>query len=281
MNTANNDNERLSPEAARDREDKKQARFIGAAVVVAVVLLISLVLWLKVTEIDIDEATGCPEKLEHLTADFVLLLDATDSYSGNQRRDIEKYLKKIESDDLPVRGRISTAAIGEERLKKFGTPLCNRQKDANRLFENRQRVRNRRKQLFYEPFESQLNELLQEKPKDRSPLLEQIQEAAKHEFSSRKDSPLDRRLYLISDLLHHTLNYSHYNSMPPDFEEFRGMGDFERYTGRRLDGVKVHILYIHRKAHEHFQDRNAHLEFWKRYFEVIGAKLVDVEPSYQ
>ena len=146
---------------------------------------------------------------------------------------------------------------------------------ANIVFETPGRIRREFESEFRQPIEDKLNRLLRSPPAGSSPILEVVKAIAE----DPKFTPVEpRRLVIISDMLHHTESYSHYQD-GTDYTEWSSSEVAQGFLNVRLDGTEVQIFYIKRMSnHETPLQSRAHVLFWETYFSSIGAKVTKIEP---
>lgn len=138
--------------------------------------------------------------------------------------------------------------------------------DANELYQNPRMIRLRFEERFGEPLDTLLTDLTKGEVADRSPIMEMIRNVAyKGEF---RDETAKRRLILISDMLQHMPEYSHYRT-PVDYEAFAKSRYFEQVRPS-LPGVEVRVIYLIRRGRESIQTAG-HAVFWERFFKAAGA----------
>ena len=145
---------------------------------------------------------------------------------------------------------------------------------ANPLIENPRRRAKIFEEKFQRPMLTALARLVAARPPQASsPILEMIEAAAlRPDF----DSTQKRRLVVVSDMLHNTAGYSHYQGAR-DFADFRG-GDYgRRFLELPLAGVDVRILYLKREETAALQTRG-HVRFWEDYFSALGARVSRLIP---
>src|SRR5690606_34075213 len=105
-----------------------------------------------------------------------------------------------------------------------------------------------------------------------SPILESIQSVALTSFARAPDRP--RRLVVISDMLQHTEDLSHYRG-EHNFLAFRASPRWRRLRPD-LAGVEVEIFYVWRDTGLDVQGAS-HVQFWRDVITEAGGRLVRVE----
>lgn len=265
---------KLSP---REMEQRRRFRLaVGLIALIAAVLGPILWIWIRalVSNVPLDPDTLCATDRPP-SAEFVLLVDSTDSYSALQRAAALEKFEAIQQ-RVPKLARLTVFALGAEDGDEISplVSLCNpgTGEDVSRLDDRPELRRKRWETGFQRPLERLMDRLLDASTASRSPILAKIQAISVTGFEGDEG---DRHVFLISDLLQHDAGYSHYAGQPPRFEEFERSGLLDRYFAD-LDGVKVHITYVRRDGMEPVQGRH-HILFWEKYFDSLGAQVVEVD----
>lgn len=104
-----------------------------------------------------------------------------------------------------------------------------------------------------------------------SPIFEMIRELSfRDDFG---DEVKQRTLIILSDMMQHTPEYSHYKSTP-DFNSF-SQGPYADEVKISLNSIDIKIVYFLRDKLKGAQGKR-HLSFWKEYFEEMGTEVVEV-----
>ena len=100
--------------------------------------------------------------------------------------------------------------------------------------------------------------------------MEKIQAISITAFPRKTTIP--RRIIIISDMLQHTPDHSHYTTVP-DFKTFEKTPAY-RKVWTDLRGVEIDILYVNRHGAEatRIQGRR-HVDFWEAYFDSMRGML--------
>ena len=227
-----------------------------------------------------EKATGCPTG-KGPVSETVVLLDATDPYNQIQRLAIETRLDEIVSSIL-VDAKLTIYKLDTlESLSTLG-PLvarCNPGKEANALYESKRRKEVSWREGFDTPIRTALEEITETGSANTSEIMEMLQVVGLTAFTgSHTDDDPKRELIIVSDMLQHTPEYSHYRDWPMTFKEFEATPTFRRLTTSRLVGVRVKIIYVRRQEYgaATIQGR-AHVDFWEEYIAGIGGFLFDVD----
>ena len=249
--------------------------FITLAVLMAAILAGAV--WLYAGRPSINPDTFCP--LNGKYSRTAVLVDATDSLNRKQIKEIKENLNEMRQ-NLELYEWVGIFVLNENNLTvpKPIIALCNpgNETTANEFIENISRVRRQYEKNFRAPMESAIDKLANLPEQKESPIFEMIQAVA---LDSNFDSTKKRRLIIVSDMLQNTPEYSHYTGNM-DYDKWRTT-DYARdfLDSTLLRDVDVQILYVKRHNEEvkSLQTRR-HPEFWRRYFEDVGAYLSLVIP---
>ena len=257
--------------------------FITLAVMAAI---LAGAVWLYAGSPSINPDTFCP--LNGKYSRTAVLVDATDSLNRKQIKEIKEHFKERlnqmrQKSKWYERMGLSRSyewagifVLSENNLTvpKPIIALC--QRTTSILTDNPERERRRYEKNFLAPMKSAIDKLADLPEQKESPIFEMIQAVA---LDSNFDSTKKRRLIIVSDMLQNTPEYSHYTGNM-DYDKWRTT-DYARdfLDSTLLRDVDVQILYVKRHNEEvkSLQTRR-HPEFWRRYFEDVGAYLSLVIP---
>lgn len=219
-----------------------------------------------------DKVTLCPAKGPK--GHYVLLVDKTDPLNFTQKQAFSVLLDDLVRKRLPEGYLLSVFVLGED-FKETAEPLvelCNpgSGENGNALTSNVDWERRDYEQKFMKPLMEQAEALQGSKPAKASPIFEMLQLVAVNGFR-RHDVKGERRLFLISDMLHNNSSFSMYRAAP-DYTSFADT-DYGRKTRADLQGVEVEMYYLINTPQ--FQTRR-NQKFWEEYFDKSGARLVEV-----
>lgn len=219
-----------------------------------------------------DEVTLCPAKGPR--GHYVLLVDKTDPLNFTQKQAFSVLLDELVRKRLPEGYLLSVFVLGDD-FKEAAEPLvelCNPGSGENgsALTSNVGWARRDYEQKFMKPLMQQAEALQGSKPAKASPIFEMLQLVAVNGFR-RHDVKGERRLFLISDMLHNSSSFSMYRAAP-DYTSFADT-DYGRKTRVDLQGVAVEMYYLINTPQ--FQTRR-NQKFWEEYFDKSGARLVEV-----
>ena len=221
-----------------------------------------------------DKITLCPAKGPK--GHYVLLVDKTDPLNFTQKQAFSVLLDELVRKRLPEGFLLSVFVLGED-FKSTAEPLvelCNPGSGENKsaLTSNLEWARRDYEHKFIKPLMEQADALLGSTPAKASPIFEMLQLVAINGFR-RHGVKGERRLFLISDMLHNNSSFSMYRAAP-DYTTFADT-DYGRKTHADLQGADVELYYLINAPQ--FQTRR-NQKFWEEYFNKSGARLVEVRP---
>lgn len=222
----------------------------------------------------LNKTTLCPETGP--TGHVVLLVDKTDPLNFTQKQAFHTFLEDLAGQGVPPGQLLSVFVLGED-YTATATPLlelCNPGDghDKSTLTANPKKLKKQFEQRFREPVLKLVDQLQATEPAKYSPIFEMVQLASINGFRKQHvDGP--RRLYIVSDLMHNTPQYSMYHS-DYRFESFIDSAYGRKMTAD-LKGVDVELQYILNAPQ--LQTRR-HLKFWEDYFTQSGARIAAVRP---
>jgi len=223
-----------------------------------------------------NETTLC--NVKGPSAVTAILIDATDGINAVQRRAVLNRLN-----------RINRQLVANERVDVFEvsptadplTPIFSMCRpvsadETSELTGNRRLAQKRFNETFNPQLEAALMKLLDQRPAPNSPIIEAVRAAVVASFLAT-DVPdtAPRRLVIVSDMLQHSENISHYEGLP-EFDAFKSSPAYEQ-TASDLTGAEVTVLYLKRPAAADVQGRR-HADFWVFWFDALGADDVNSIP---
>jgi hypothetical protein len=221
-----------------------------------------------------DKVTLCPSKGPK--GHYVLLVDKTDPMSFTQKQAFSVLLQDIVQKRLPEEYLLSVFILGED-FKESAEPLvelCNPGSgEKNSAWtSNVDWIRRDYEEKFIKPVMQQAEALQGSKPAKASPIFEMLQLVAINGFH-RSDVKGERRLLLVSDMLHNNSAFSMYRGIPT-YSSFADT-DYALKTRTDLRGVEVELYYLINTPQ--LQTRR-NQSFWEEYFDKSGARLIEVFP---
>jgi hypothetical protein len=200
-----------------------------------------------------------------------IIIDATDDFNESQALIIKKEFEKVIGKSL-IDERFSLYVINENISdNKRLIVACNAGdgSDKNEMTSNLRRLKQAWEQKFYNRIVNQIDELVGEHEADESPIMEFIKFVSVESFYS--SNAAEKRLIVVSDMLHHTSSFSHY---APTKKFFNSAYSIE--VRPYLDDIDVDLLYVYRPEYAALQNRK-HIEFWEKYFSDGNGSLVRVK----
>lgn len=218
-----------------------------------------------------DSETFCRDDLN---AHTIVVLDKTDSLSNNQQNFVLNYINN-EKAGLGTFEKFSIFAFTENTYTNPDPVFskCNpgRGKDANQLYQNPRKIQLRFDEFFSRPLEENMSNILSDNTGSKSPIFEMIRELSlRDDFEAAVNQ---RTLIIISDMMHHTSEYSHYKNTI-DYKYFSEK-PYAYEVSASLNSVNIRIVYLLRDNLGNIQGKR-HLSFWEEYFEEMGAGVVEV-----
>ena len=195
-----------------------------------------------------------------ISRETAIIIDATDNYSESQALFIKKEIQKILLEST-IDERFTLYVLGEDHAKSSGyLSICNPGdgSDKSELTSNKRRLLHKWKDSFYQKLVNEVDELIGQHVAKHSPILEMLKLVS---IKSMYNSPaLKKRIILISDMLHHTPEYSHYNEII-DYKKY-STSAYAISMKPKLSEVEVNILYLFRAKDVKLQNRG-HISFWE------------------
>ena len=218
-----------------------------------------------------DPETLC---LDEVSAHTIIVLDKTDLLSISQQRFVLNYINK-KKDKLRRFEKFSIFSLTENTYVN-PEPIfskCNpgTGKSSNKLYQNPKKIQMKFDRFFSRPLKENMKSVLSDGVGSQSPIFEMIRE-----LSFRDDFGEDvkqRTLIIISDMMHHTPQYSQYKNRI-NYKHF-SRKPYADEVAASLNFVNVEIVYLLRDKLGRVQGKR-HLSFWEEYFEDMGAKVVEV-----
>ena len=250
-------------------------------VVAAVAGLFIFKLSLQQQHIALDPETQCP--VDGPSGYLAVVFDKTDNYNKVQQRYLQRWFDQLKR-DLPTGTRVSLYVIdgsGQARLDPSLDPslvVCNPDdgEHANALYQNPALLHQRWQQRFEQPLDRAISAFMQPASADSSPIFEILQVVALSAFppAGATPDPTPKRIVLISDMIQHTPEWSHYRGQL-DLAKLKASPYFTR-VGTNLQGAEVEILYVRRDGKEALQSKR-HALFWADYIAAIGGRVTLIE----
>jgi len=200
-----------------------------------------------------------------------IIIDATDDFNESQALVVKKEFENIISKSL-IDERFSLYVVNEKLAdNKPLVVACNAGdgSDKSNMTANLRRLKQAWEEQFYNKIVNQIDELIGEHEADESPIMEFIKYVSVKTFYSSQAA--EKRLIIVSDMLHHTGAFSHYTVNQKFFDS-----PYAIEVRPYLDDIEVEVLYIYRPEYANLQTRK-HVEFWEKYFSQGNGKLTRVK----
>lgn len=228
------------------------------------------------SEPGLNKVTLCPN--DGPRGHFVLLVDKTDPLNFTQKQAFSIAFRDILEKRTPEGYLLSIFVLGENFMANAEPllELCNPGSGADRsaMTANLKKLRQQYENKFVEPMRRQSDALLSATPAKTSPILEMVQLVGINGFR-KHDVKGERRLIILSDMLHNTPQFSMFRS-PADYDYAAfAATSYGKKTQLDLGGADVELLYLLHTPH--IQTRR-NLLFWEEYFKKSGARVVSVQP---
>ena len=206
-----------------------------------------------------------------VTNETVLLIDTTDSVNPTQYQAIKNKLNDL-LESASIDERISVYTITEDPFKNV--PLlvvCNPGDGADKSewTSNKRRLKENWEQKFKKELESAVTDILDGEHAAQSPIMEAIKAVGVYSFAASKAER--KKLIIVSDLLHHTSELSHYRTPKLEFSKVEGSAYLSSNLAN-LNNAEVEILYLTR-AKDHARQGRSHILFWEKYFEKSNSVI--------
>lgn len=227
---------------------------------------------------EIDRVTGCPK--DGYASVTVALVDLTDPINPIQAAALRNALLKV-LNDVPKFGRLEIYPLAPTTMSTieplfFGcNPGSGRDVDS-RISGNPELADRLWKEKFADKVDSVVAELQKILPQENSPILEGIQSVSVTAFGSPLgDAAPEKRILLLSDMIHHTSDLSMYQGAPT-FDNFKNTQYYLRVKPF-LRGAKVDVFLIVRDTRRNVQQPPLY-KFWLEFMAASGGFLRNWEP---
>jgi hypothetical protein len=234
--------------------------------------------YLHFTKRATDRLTGCPtDQYDSVT---LVLIDLTDAINATQAAALQNALTKLRN-EVPKYGRleiyplkpVTTTTI--EPLFAGCSPGSGRDVDS-RLYGNPELADRLWQQRYADKVDSVIAEIRTQPPQDYSPVLEGIQSVAVTGFGN----PLalkakDKRLVVISDMIHHTPELSMYQGAPA-FDRLKSAQYYLRIKPF-LHGANFDVYLIVRETRRNVQQPPLY-KFWVDFVAASDGFLRNWQP---
>ncbi len=211
-------------------------------------------------------------------AHIVLLVDKTDPLTFTQGKEFSQILEDFAKIKYVREGELLSVFVLGEDFKQTADPIfekCNPGDGSNQSMAsgNPKLWKQMFEDEYLKPLVALESELKSQTALKQSPILQMLQVVALRFAKYNVQGP--RRLYIVSDMLHHT----------PDLSLFREQPDFLSLTKRpafarlraKLDSVDTTVFLLLHKP----QLQTIRLsKFWEDYFRDMGGSLQKFDPIH-
>ena len=251
---------------------------LGVVGLLIIVAIAAVGLYLNANRRDLERTSGCPtDRYDSVTA---VLIDLTDPINAVQSGALRNALLKIR-DAVPKYGRLEiyplvpTTSTTIPPLFAACSPGSGRDVES-RWYGNPELA----DRIWHKQFADQLDALItkiQRLPSQaRSPIFEAIQSIAVTSFGAPlSEGASEKRLVIVSDMIHYTSELSMYQSVP-EFEQFKSSEYYLRVKPN-LRGANVDVYLIVRETKRDVQQPPLY-KFWQDYFDSSESYLRGWEP---
>lgn len=267
------------PRYRKRKQVERRKNLLGLFLILCVLaVLIFLVVFRY--ELQGKQALYDPENLCPIDSEspkyVALVFDKSDTYNKVQQQFLKRFFSKFKA-GLISGTRISIYVIDDNKNKEIAPDfvVCAPRTgdDANAFYENPKLIRQRWQVQFEQPLDRVIEEFMQPGKTDISPIMEIFQIISLTAFPPGKSNG-DKQIIIISDMLQHTPEWSHYRGQ-------MNFGDLQKSTyyqriNTDLQYADVNILYVRRDGMEHLQNKR-HAFFWADYIESIGGRVSLIE----
>lgn len=231
--------------------------------------------WSESTKIPIDDASLCPKTGP--TAIHAILVDRSDPITPLQQSRVRQVIDKAIA-DAPVGGRVAfyvSETDGVESLAPL-IALCNPGREANLIYSNPKRIKERFDKDFNLKIDAVRQRLLIGLTRDNSPIMESLKAVCIDAFGNAPPGvPL--KLLIVSDMIQHSALVSHYKDR--QYDSFLNSPRIGSVVAN-CRGSDIDILYLLRpdkRGTTPIQTRG-HQRFWDLYLQKSNGKPHSMEP---
>ncbi|QLE86522.1 hypothetical protein FLM48_16495 [Shewanella sp. Scap07] len=210
----------------------------------------------------------------YVSRETAIVIDATDSFSETQAMLVTKEIQKTLSEAL-IDEKFTLYVLNESVGKNSSiVEGCNAGdgSEANELTSNKRRLKKQWNENFYNRFVVAVENLVGQHSAKESPIFEMIKFVSVNTMYDSKAE--NKRIILVSDMLHHTSKYSQYRQNT-SFNSFEA-SSYSLEVRPHLRSVDVEILYVVRAKDRKLQNRG-HIGFWEAFVSNAGGQVITVK----
>lgn len=225
-----------------------------------------------------DAASFCP--IDGAFARTVLLIDLTDEISFIQEQKLKNFMRTLaesqSANSIPQYTMLSVYLLSEDDTHQIPTPVvevCNPGSgEGLSEFTGNPRLANKRfTERFLEPIDEAIGAIVRTQSAKSSPIIESIRGISISAFAASPQEGYEHRLIVISDMLQHSANTSHYR----DGQSIEKL-DSGRFKSDLGKVSRVDIKVIDRQSSSRLQGKEL-VEYWREYFRASGSSLDTAE----
>ena len=207
---------------------------------------------------------------------IALVFDKSDEYNKVQQQFLRRFFTEFKAQILPGT-QVSIYVVDANNDKQISPDfvVCAPRTgdDANAFYENPKLIRKRWHEKFEQPLDQAIDGFMKSAEADYSPIMEIFQTIALSAFPVGADKA-QKQIILISDMLQHTPEWSHYRGQL-DFTAVQRSHYYQRIR-TDLKNAEVKILYVRREGKEKLQNKR-HAYFWSDFIQSIGGRVTLIE----
>ena len=260
------------------RQQAKNKNLMGVMLILLLLGIIMGIFYLRHElqgkYLKVDPVTLCPET--GISEYVAVVFDKTDVFNSIQQQFLKRYFDHFIK-TLPVNTQISLYVIDHHTRQNIQPDfvICKPRtgEHANDFYENPKRIRQHWQDNFATPLNKAIAGFMIPATSSTSPVMEIFQIIALTAFPP-ENRQTAKKIVLISDMLHHTSEWSHYREQF-DFQYLKTTPYFQRIQ-TDLQGADVQILYLRRDNMEKLQTKR-HAYFWADFIESVGGQVSIIE----
>ncbi len=271
--------QKVMPRYRKRKQAVRRKNVLGFLLIVCVLTVFAALVFFRYElhskQVLYDPETLCPIDTEspHYVA---LVFDKSDTYNKVQQQFLKRFFSEFKA-SLVAGTHISIYVIDDNKEKEISPDfvVCSPRtgEAANAFYENPKQIRRRWKVQFEQPLDRVIKGFMQPGNADFSPIMEIFQFISLSAFPPG-ESQADKQIIIISDMLQHTPEWSHYRQQM-DIKGLQKSTYFQRIN-TNLQNAEVKILYVRREGKEKLQNKR-HAFFWADFIESIGGRVTLIE----
>ena len=259
----------------RKKKKDNQANWIFFFLIIIILVVGGYFIYLSYTKVELSSKDGCPIE-GGARGTTVVLFDNTDKYKPVIAEDIKASLIKIKNSVKKYQKLVIYVITEDANDIKPKLEKCNpgskddESKLALFLYKNPGMINDAWEKGFSNDVDNIIKDLLKGGTSDWSPIFEMIQavnvKSLKHSNDEYKN---ENKLYIFSDFLHNTAEFSQYSDKST-FDEFKNNNKtYYETIYSMLRDTYVKLFVVNRPQSESIESMN---NFWKDFFIATEAK---------